>query len=119
MTRLQKFSDSEYSPFIRVLFGQSSPTLVPENLSDPEYSLDKLEWIDTTLNESQKEAVKFAILSQEVALIHGPPGTGKTHTLIELILQFLKQGLRLLVCGPVCFSNFHYKKVSTITYLLQ
>lgn len=38
--------------------------------------------------------------SQEIALIHGPPGTGKTHTLIELILQLLKKGLRLLVCGP-------------------
>jgi DNA polymerase alpha-associated DNA helicase A len=100
MTRLQKFSESEYSPFIRVLFGQSSPTPLPKNLSDPEYGLDKLEWIDPTLNDSQKEAVKFAILSREVALIHGPPGTGKTHTLIELILQFLKQGLRLLVCGP-------------------
>ncbi|QDS76010.1 hypothetical protein FKW77_004806 [Venturia effusa] len=100
MTRLQKFSESEYSSFIRVLFGQSSPTPLPKNLSDPEYGLDKLEWIDPSLNDSQKEAVKFAILSKEVALIHGPPGTGKTHTLIELILQFLKQGLRLLVCGP-------------------
>lgn len=104
MTKLQKFTDSEYSPFIRVLFGQSSPTPLPKYLSDPEYGLEKLEWIDPTLNQSQKEAVKFAILSQEVALIHGPPGTGKTHTLIELILQFIKQDLRLLVCGPVCFS---------------
>ncbi|RDI83427.1 hypothetical protein Vi05172_g6463 [Venturia inaequalis] len=100
MTRLQKFSESEYSSFIRVLFGQSSPTPLPKDLSDPEHGLDKLEWIDLSLNESQKEAVKFAILSKEIALIHGPPGTGKTHTLIELILQFLKQGLRLLVCGP-------------------
>lgn len=100
MTRLQKFSESEYSSFIRVLFGQSSPTPLPKDLADPEYGLDKLEWIDLSLNESQKEAVKFAILSKEIALIHGPPGTGKTHTLIELILQFIKQGLRLLVCGP-------------------
>jgi DNA polymerase alpha-associated DNA helicase A len=100
MTRLQKFSDSDYSPFIRVLFGQSSPIPLPKDLSDPEYGLDKLEWIDPTLNDSQKEAVRFAIASREVALIHGPPGTGKTHTLIELILQFLKQNLRLLVCGP-------------------
>lgn len=100
MTRMQNFSESEYSSFIRVFFGQSSPTPLPEDLSDPAYGLDKLEWIDPSLNDSQKEAVKFAILSKEVALIHGPPGTGKTHTLIELILQFLRQGLRLLVCGP-------------------
>jgi DNA polymerase alpha-associated DNA helicase A len=100
MTRLQKFSESEYTPFIRVLFGQSSPTPVPENLSAPETGLEKVEWVDPMLNDSQKEAVKFALLSREIALIHGPPGTGKTHTLIELILQMLKLNLRLLVCGP-------------------
>jgi DNA polymerase alpha-associated DNA helicase A len=100
MMRMQKFSEGETTPFMRVLFGQSSPTPVPKDLDDPEYGLDKLKWIDPTLNDSQKEAVKFALLSREVALIHGPPGTGKTHTLIELILQLLKQNLRLLVCGP-------------------
>ncbi|KIW03602.1 uncharacterized protein PV09_05355 [Verruconis gallopava] len=100
MTRMQKMSEGETSPFMRVLFGQSSPSPVPKDLDDPEHGLDKLEWFDPTLNDSQKEAVKFALLSREVALIHGPPGTGKTHTLIELILQLLKRNLRLLVCGP-------------------
>ena len=102
MTRLQSLSESEYSPFMRVLFGLSSPTPVPTNLDDPDKGscLGTIEWNDPSLNESQKDAVKFALASKEVALIHGPPGTGKTHTLIELILQFLKQNLRLLVCGP-------------------
>ena len=100
MTRMQKLTDGETTPFMRVLFGQSSPSPLPKILDDPGYAMDKLEWLDPTLNDSQKEAVKFALLSREVALIHGPPGTGKTHTLIELILQMLKQNLRLLVCGP-------------------
>ncbi|KAB2578422.1 putative dna helicase protein [Lasiodiplodia theobromae] len=98
MTRLQKFTDSEYTPFIRALFGLSSLSPLPKDFS--EVGLDKLQWIDPTLNESQKDAIRFAMASREVALIHGPPGTGKTHTLIELILQLLKQDLRLLVCGP-------------------
>lgn len=98
MTRLQKFTDSEYTPFIRTLFGLSSLSPLPKDFS--EVGLDKLQWIDPTLNESQKDAIRFAMASREVALIHGPPGTGKTHTLIELILQLLKQNLRLLVCGP-------------------
>lgn len=100
MTRLQKFSEQEYTPFMRVLFGQASPTPLPSDLNDPSNPLHKLEWNDPTLNDSQKEAIRFALASREVALIHGPPGTGKTHTLIELILQLIKQNLRLLVCGP-------------------
>lgn len=95
MTRLQRMNESEYSPLTRVLFGQSSPAPVsPSDLEKP------VEWIDPSLNDSQKDAIRFALASREIALVHGPPGTGKTHTLIELILQLIKQELRLLVCGP-------------------
>ncbi|KAF2851799.1 P-loop containing nucleoside triphosphate hydrolase protein [Plenodomus tracheiphilus IPT5] len=100
MSRLQKFGDQDYTPFMRVLFGQASPTPLPSDLNDLSHPLYKLEWNDRSLNDSQKEAIRFALSSREIALIHGPPGTGKTHTLIELILQLLKQNLRLLVCGP-------------------
>jgi DNA polymerase alpha-associated DNA helicase A len=100
MNKLQKLSDQEYTPFMRVLFGQSSPTPLPPDLNDPSDPLHKLEWNDPSLNDGQQEAIRFALASREVALIHGPPGTGKTHTLIELILQLLKQNHRLLVCGP-------------------
>jgi DNA polymerase alpha-associated DNA helicase A len=100
MNKLQKLSDQEYTPFMRVLFGQASPTPLPSDLNEPSNPLHKLEWNDPSLNDSQQEAIRFALASREIALIHGPPGTGKTHTLIELILQLLKQNLRLLVCGP-------------------
>ncbi|KAF5539612.1 HCS1-DNA helicase A [Fusarium mexicanum] len=83
----------------RVLFGLSSPSPVSEDVSKDE-TVCNLEWFDPTLNDSQKNAIRFALLSREVALIHGPPGTGKTHTLIELILQMIKLGQRILVCGP-------------------
>ncbi|KAG9760105.1 DNA helicase, partial [Aureobasidium melanogenum] len=95
MTKLLKMPESEHSTLMRVLFGQSSAVSV-----QPRYMAEELEWLDPSLNDSQKEAIKFALASPEVALIHGPPGTGKTHTLIELIRQCLKKGLRLLVCGP-------------------
>lgn len=94
MTKLMKLTDSECTPLMRVLFGLSSPA--PPDLS----KVEKIQFLDPSLNDSQMQAVKFALSSPEIALIHGPPGTGKTHTLIELILQLVKQNLRILVCGP-------------------
>ena len=95
MSKLQKMQPSEHSTLTQVLFGQASPTPISaDDLSK------EVEWKDPTLNDSQKDAIRFALATREVALIHGPPGTGKTHTLIELILQLLSRGQRLLVCGP-------------------
>ncbi|KFH47903.1 DNA polymerase alpha-associated DNA helicase A-like protein [Hapsidospora chrysogenum ATCC 11550] len=99
MEKLQKMSEAEYSSFIRVLFGLSSPSPVPADLAS-DSDVGKIEWFDPILNDSQKDAIRFALASREVALIHGPPGTGKTHTLIELILQMIKRGQKVLVCGP-------------------
>ncbi|KAL8691807.1 MAG: hypothetical protein Q9218_003053 [Villophora microphyllina] len=100
MKKLDKMSESDYPILMRVLFGLDSPTPVPQNQDDLSEEIRDLEFIDPTLNESQRDAVKFALVSREVALIHGPPGTGKTYTLIELILQLTKRAQRILVCGP-------------------
>lgn len=73
MGRLAKMSEQDYSVFIRVLFGLSSPSPVPTDLErDPE--VGEIEWVDPTLNDSQKDAIRFALASREIALIHGPPG---------------------------------------------
>ncbi|KAK4897831.1 hypothetical protein LTR27_004603 [Elasticomyces elasticus] len=95
MTKLQKAQPADHSILTQVLFGQSSPT--PVSKEDLTASIT---FHDSSLNDSQQDAVRFALASKEIALIHGPPGTGKTHTLIELILQLLDRGQRLLVCGP-------------------
>ena len=39
---------------------------------------EKIDFIDPTLNDSQKDAIKFALASREVALIHGPPGVSSS-----------------------------------------
>lgn len=66
MGRLQRMREDEYSSFVRVLFGLTSPSPVAD--------CGEVEWIDPSLNDSQKDAIKFALGSREVALIHGPPG---------------------------------------------
>lgn len=48
------------------------------------------------LNESQNQAVRFALTAVDVAIIHGPPGTGKTTTLVELIRQITRSGQSVL-----------------------
>ncbi|KAF6221260.1 hypothetical protein HO133_002115 [Letharia lupina] len=93
MERLKKMEAGEYTTLTRVLFGLDAPTPVSQDEAE-------VEFLDQTLNDSQRDAVRFALASREVALIHGPPGTGKTYTLIELILQLVRRGLRILVCGP-------------------
>ncbi|RMX99611.1 hypothetical protein D0868_09450, partial [Hortaea werneckii] len=95
MTKLQKMQPSEHSQLTQVLFGQTSPTPLAE-----EELKKEIPWNDLSLNDSQKEAIRFTLASREVSLIHGPPGTGKTHTLIELTLQLLARDQRILVCGP-------------------
>ena len=44
--------------------------------------------------------MQLALEADHVALIHGPPGTGKTQTVIEIIRQLHSRQKRLLVCGP-------------------
>lgn len=73
MEKLQKMTESEYSSFIRVLFGLSSPSPVAQDLTQDE-NVGQIDWFDPTLNDSQKDAIRFALASREVALIHGPPG---------------------------------------------
>jgi DNA polymerase alpha-associated DNA helicase A len=72
MTRLQKMQEGDYSMFVRTLFGLTSPSPAEEvKLGTGE---GELQWVDEGLNDSQKEAICFALGSREVALIHGPPG---------------------------------------------
>lgn len=52
------------------------------------------------LNESQNRAVQLMTGASDVAAIHGPPGTGKTTTIVEGVVQLSKNGKQLLVCAP-------------------
>lgn len=52
------------------------------------------------LNESQNEAMRSILEAEDLALVHGPPGTGKTTTLVEAIRELVKSGEQVLVCAP-------------------
>ena len=59
--------EKDYTTLTRVLLGLDTPTPVSQEPED-------IQFIDQTLNDSQKDAIRFALASREVALIHGPPG---------------------------------------------
>jgi ATP-dependent RNA/DNA helicase IGHMBP2 len=53
-----------------------------------------------TLNESQQHAVTAITQNEQLTIVHGPPGTGKTTTLVEAIVQLIKNGEKVLVTAP-------------------
>jgi hypothetical protein len=59
-----------------------------------------LNYNNQRLNDSQQKAVQAIIQNERIAIVHGPPGTGKTTTLIEGIIQLIKSGEKVLVSAP-------------------
>ena len=66
----------------------------------PEFADDKQTFIDN--NDGQNRAVNLAVNAQDCALIHGPPGTGKTYTIARLIRALVDRGERVLLTA---FTN--------------
>ena len=51
------------------------------------------------LNSTQEEAVNEVLRTKDVMVVHGPPGTGKTTTLVEAIYETLMRESQVLVCA--------------------
>lgn len=51
------------------------------------------------LNRVQEQAVNNVLRAKDVAIVHGPPGTGKTTTLVEAIYETLRRENQVLVCA--------------------
>jgi superfamily I DNA and/or RNA helicase len=82
-------SDSAY--LRSVLGGERAPTFRPTPTWEPR---------DEVLDEIQRSAVALTLSAADIALIHGPPGTGKTRTIVEAIVQRVERGERVLATAP-------------------
>jgi ATP-dependent RNA/DNA helicase IGHMBP2 len=58
------------------------------------------EFRNRRLNDSQQQAVAAILQNENMTIVHGPPGTGKTTTLIEAIVQLVNKGEKVLVSAP-------------------
>jgi hypothetical protein len=76
-----------------MLLGERPPEHAATDVSEPSF-------LNTHLNEPQVAAVEFALAAKDLAVIHGPPGTGKTTTVVEFIRQAVARGDRVLACAP-------------------
>lgn len=81
--------ESPSYPLRQVLFGANTPTR--RDVDVPSTPLD------TDLNAPQRQAVDLALDTSPIAIVFGPPGTGKTRTLVEIIRQCHRRGERVLV----------------------
>ena len=83
-------------PLIQALFAPPS-----EHRAAPKRQVEPIRPFNDNLDESQLEAISFALQdNRPVSLIHGPPGTGKTTTVAELIRQAVGRGMKVLVTAP-------------------
>eukprot|EP00252_Welwitschia_mirabilis_P022578 TRINITY_DN6147_c0_g1_i1.p1 TRINITY_DN6147_c0_g1~~TRINITY_DN6147_c0_g1_i1.p1 ORF type:complete len:659 (+),score=151.44 TRINITY_DN6147_c0_g1_i1:132-2108(+) len=76
---------------IPVLFGERAPAFSNKSIFFTPFNIG--------LDDSQKAAVSRALSSTSVFLLHGPPGTGKTTSVVEIILQEVKRGAKILACA--------------------
>ncbi|RLN17761.1 uncharacterized protein C2845_PM02G08280 [Panicum miliaceum] len=76
---------------VPVLFGEKAPMRTKDAM--------KFSPFNKNLDDSRKDAISKALGSRDVFLLHGPPGTGKTTTIIEIVLQEVKRGSKILACA--------------------
>jgi ATP-dependent RNA/DNA helicase IGHMBP2 len=89
MRNALKKAEKTDSHLIKVLTGSEKPAFVPAD------------YTNSNLNSSQQTAVKTILGAQDLAIVHGPPGTGKTTTLVAAINALIGQGeAQILVVAP-------------------
>jgi DNA replication ATP-dependent helicase Dna2 len=76
-----------------VLFGRRDPEFAGR-ATDPGTYVDN--------NDAQDRAVRLAVDAEDVALVHGPPGTGKTYTIAQIVRALVDRGQRVLLSA---FTN--------------
>jgi len=76
------------------------PPVRPEPITDW-YVLRDDRWLGTA---EQRQFVERALATPDFAFLEGPPGSGKTHAICELVLQLIARNQRVLLCSTTHFA---------------
>jgi superfamily I DNA and/or RNA helicase len=97
---LKNMPTPDHAPLIKLFENVKNKNVQwcsPDNKSVNEW------YVITDINrsgyEKQREFVNKALNTKDFAILEGPPGSGKTTAILELICQLIKQGKRVLLCG--------------------
>ncbi|MDJ1466226.1 AAA domain-containing protein [Xanthocytophaga flava] len=84
-------AETKDGTLVQILTGSKKPT----------FKAEPIPFNHPRLNASQNTAVEKILTANDLAIVHGPPGTGKTTTLVQAIKALIKQeGNKILVCAP-------------------
>lgn len=67
-------------------------------ISPPHFKME--EGISSEFNESQRKAISGILETEDFILVHGPPGTGKTKTIVEAVRLLVERGKSVLATAP-------------------
>ncbi len=87
---LERIQNHPLKPY---LFGDKKLPIINQNQVDN----FEIKYLSKVLNDKQKEAIKKALISQELFMIQGPPGTGKTEVISEIAYQEAIRGKKVLI----------------------
>ncbi len=86
--KLAKVEEGRLGELIQILCGDKAPTFKPSvPLQHP------------GLNQTQNDALSLINATNDIGLVHGPPGTGKTTTLVEAVKETITAEKQVLVCA--------------------
>lgn len=88
LARLKQVKDGRIKDLIPIMLGVGQP------------QIDSAHFIPYPhLNQSQNEALQSIRGAKDLAIVHGPPGTGKTTTLVQAIVETVESEKQVLVCA--------------------
>ncbi|HEV8514085.1 MAG TPA: AAA domain-containing protein [Cyclobacteriaceae bacterium] len=93
LKKVMEAEDNRVAELREILLGERVPSFKLQDASSQQP-------VTTLLNDSQLAAAQKINRAADVAFIHGPPGTGKTTTIVEAIRFTIKAERQVLVCAP-------------------